>query len=210
MPGLLLFHVCSEVLTLLFSCFDRGWAKRLLQLFASADRPLVIVLDDVQWLAEEAQLWSSILEGRLKHVLVVSIYRTDAPDVPPPIHLVSNVQQIQVSPLTDAGVAAFLGASFGWTDEQLKTEYLPLVRFCRSKTGGNPFHLQSLVASLYYEGSFKFDFESLSWTFNLIKAEANASDAMEDLDELLARSLGSLPIQVKLCIQVSLLPSHDR
>jgi hypothetical protein len=51
------------------SILTRGWAKRLLQIFASADRPLVIVLDDVQWLGDEAQLWIDILEGRSTQII---------------------------------------------------------------------------------------------------------------------------------------------
>lgn len=56
----------------------RVWSKQLLQLFATRDRPLVIILDDIQWLAAE-ELQLSVPPPCSSRLTVVSVA-----DYPPP------------------------------------------------------------------------------------------------------------------------------
>jgi len=118
----------------------RNTAQKLLQIFAMKQRPLILVLDDVQWVEEqERQLWQSLLDtggsGRLRYVLVVSIHRTD--DLaPPPEHLLSlGATPIQISRLDEPGVATFLSQIFHWTGDDLQANYL--VAFLFDQTLGS-------------------------------------------------------------------------
>jgi len=42
----------------------RSWSRRFLQLFGTAERPLVVIVDDTQWLApDEIEIWRDILDS---------------------------------------------------------------------------------------------------------------------------------------------------
>lgn len=42
----------------------RSWVRRFLQLFGQLGRPLVLIIDDTQWLAaDEVEIWRSVMDG---------------------------------------------------------------------------------------------------------------------------------------------------
>ncbi|KAJ9096765.1 hypothetical protein QFC21_005035 [Naganishia friedmannii] len=77
----------------------RSWSYGLLRLFASSSRPLIIVLDDYQWIGAEKNLWEDLLLHPMRHLdnaLVVLSYRT-VDDTPPDMAPFVDCGLIQVN-----------------------------------------------------------------------------------------------------------------
>jgi predicted ATPase len=124
------------------------WSKRLLQLFATRGRPLVLLVDDIHWMAEEeVRIWRALLDGPqpLNHVLVLSLYRVEVPEPPPPQALLSaTAASLVIRRLPEAGVAALTKACFKTSVDNVMT----LASLLYAETGGSPLYLRSMLATL--------------------------------------------------------------
>jgi hypothetical protein len=126
----------------------RLWSARLLQIFATFSRPLILVVDDLQWMRpDEVDLWRSLTEGShpLSHVLIISIYRVQSSDPPPTAHLISStVESLHVENLPEVGVQDFIENCFSAGVDGVRL----LTSLLYAETGGSPLYLRSLVEIL--------------------------------------------------------------
>jgi predicted ATPase len=86
----------------------RTWAWSLLRLFSLPSRPLIIILDDIQWQEPaEAELWVSLLQHPSRHLvnaMVCVTYRTDVQ----PVLTFSNPMMLEVQPLSPTSIKKLL------------------------------------------------------------------------------------------------------
>ncbi len=163
--------------------------KRFVRLFAGKGSPLVLFLDDVQWMDDASKM---LLDGllsdpELKHFLVITAYRPNEvaigsaldamlggpPDVP--------TVDITLKPLTPNAVAHFLVDSFACT-EASATE---LARLLKVKTDGNPFFLRRYVTALTESGQIHYSVDQRRWRWDLdairqLQVSENLLDFMLD------------------------------
>ncbi|ORY33753.1 hypothetical protein BCR39DRAFT_519071 [Naematelia encephala] len=171
------------------------WGKRLLQLFATRQRPLIVIVDDIQWLPpEEIGSWRSLLDGvnPLDHALVVSLFRVEVTQAPPSSSLLSaSSPLIHVPRFDEQGVLAFVNECLHSRIEN----GLALANFLYAETGGSPLYLSTVLANLVKEQVVIFDFAILSWRFDLLALQSHLSDA--GVDVYIERLLLGLPENVK-------------
>jgi DNA-binding CsgD family transcriptional regulator len=126
----------------------------------TAERPTLVVLDDLRWADEPSLRFFGFLVRRVESLplALVAAARIDdrAPAGGPLVVARSDpaLEVLELAPLSEQGVAAFLRSSA--TDP---TGSFP--RACRAATGGNPFLLGHLAAALR-DGGVPFSAEGAS------------------------------------------------
>ncbi len=162
--------------------------RRFLGVFATAEHPLALFLDDLQWLdAATLELLERLAtDPDVRHVLLIGAYRDNEVSLSHP--LIRTVAAIR-----DAGTRAqeIVLAPLGLDDiERLIADALhcglnaagPLALLVYEKTGGNPFFAIQLLTSLAEEGLLRFDRDAAGWTWDLGQVRAKGySDSVVDL-----------------------------
>ncbi|MGF6985189.1 PAS domain S-box-containing protein [Paraburkholderia atlantica] len=164
--------------------------------FARAEHPLVIFLDDLQWLdpATLTMVQYLITHADTHHLLLVGAYRDNevAPGHPLMDMLGSirkagtMVHEIVLGPLSPEDFGELLCDAFRCTREQA----LPLARLVHQKTDGNPFFAGQLLTNLVEEGLLEFEPDSVSWRWNL--EQIDAKGFTDNVVELMIRRLQRL------------------
>jgi predicted ATPase/signal transduction histidine kinase len=163
---------------------------------ATADDPLVVFLDDLQW-ADDAslQLLQSLFATPApSHLLLVAAYRDG--EVVPGHPLLSTL-----TALRDAGVAVDqielppleLPALTRLTADTLHVDAAsagPLASLLLSKAAGNPLFTIQFLMALHHDGVILFDAERAAWSCRLEQAAAAVSS--DDLAELLSNKVDRL------------------
>ena len=180
--------------------------QRFIGAFARADRPLVVFLDDLQWLdpATLSLVECIAVEPRTHHVHLIGAYRDN--EVPPDHPLMKAVAAIRASgrridnlelgPLGVEDVTLLLADVLRLTRDQVH----PLAELLHEKTGGNPFFAGQFLADLEEEGFVRFDAPSMQWTWD---AKGIAAKSQTDnLLDLTVRRLWRLPSQTQDVLRV--------
>ena len=189
-----------------------SWSQRLLQLFATESRPLVLVIDDCQWLeASEVGLWRHFLESRyaLNHMLVACAYRVEENVAPPaPMLLSSTSTQLMVDKLPEEGVLKLLEACFHDRLDKASS----LVSFLHAETAGSPLYLRSLLNTLVSHQAVLlsniqvrdhivyFDFTMLLWRFDPLALQSHLTN--RKVDEFLGSIMREFPVTTQQILKV--------
>jgi predicted ATPase/signal transduction histidine kinase len=147
--------------------------SQLMQLSAVKDRPLVLILDDLQWADRGSlRLLEAVLaEGGLRHVLVLGAYREA--EVPKE-HIVRQtaanlqrlgvkVQQLALGPVQQDQVEQMVASTLCCSREEAK----PLARFLQAQTGGNPLFIKEVLHTMFRQGLIVYKPESGGWQWDL-------------------------------------------
>ena len=148
--------------------------QNFIQVFAQAQHPLVIFLDDLQW-ADSAslQLIQTLMgEVNTRHLLFIGAYRdNEVPDTHPLRATLAEVaafgvrlQTIHLAPLAPADIHHLLQDAFLSEDQD---KLLPLGDLLKEKTNGNPFFMGEFLKSLYADGQIYFDLHQRQWDWDL-------------------------------------------
>jgi len=169
--------------------------QSLLHVVASADHPLVLFLDDLQW-ADSASL--RLLELLLvdpepARVLIVGAFRDESVGTD---HLLSmmlaslkksnaRVSTVEPKPLGSEHVAQLVADALRTSVESVRL----LAQFVFEKTLGNPFFVKHLLSTLERQGYISFDRKIARWRWDLerIQQSGLADDIVDFLVEKLRR-----------------------
>lgn len=170
---------------------------RFIHQFCRSEQPLVLFLDDLQWV-DQATL--NLIEALLTHpetghLLVLGAYRDNEVDSN---HILAKsyrqmksrgarVDRLDLGPLGLPDVIDLIHDSL--TADPRTTD--DLAEFAFGKTGGNPFFLTQLLKSLHLEGILHFDRKHLRWDWSPVKAQT--LDLSDDILDFLSTKLGHLP-----------------
>ncbi|TCA35214.1 GAF domain-containing protein [Rhizobium leguminosarum bv. viciae] len=171
--------------------------RRFLNIFAMPNRPLVLFIDDVQWLdtATIELLERITVEPDVTDLLLICAYRDD--EVPrdhpfsatreamrnAPIH----VQEEHLSPLTLDDLELLLADAL-----QSETELVaPLAKLVHEKTEGNPFFVLQFLATMDDERLVAFDAVQGTWTWEPERIRTKGITA--NVAELVSSKLLRLP-----------------
>jgi PAS domain S-box-containing protein len=167
--------------------------RRLLGVFAREQHPLVLFLDDLQWLdTATLDLLEYVLRNSgVRNLLLVGAYRDN--EVGPGHPLLQMLEAIRVA---GASVHAIVLEPLGLHEtEQLLTDALrceterarPLAELVQEKTGGNPFFAIQFVTALVDEGLLAFDSAALTWHWDI--GRIRAKNYTDNVVELMAEKL---------------------
>ncbi|MDR7049432.1 PAS domain S-box-containing protein [Duganella sp. 3397] len=182
--------------------------QRLVELFAAPERPLVMVIDDVQWLdaATLALLETLIARTRELPFLLVLTSRSEdcapasslsgsangAIAAPPDIAarlraLAGHVVDIALSPLAPAAIEAMLAEALATPAAQVGA----LAAQVHHKTAGNPYFVRQFVQTIVDEGLAQRDAASGAWHFDL--AAIGTLRSTDNVADLALARLARLP-----------------
>jgi PAS domain S-box-containing protein len=145
--------------------------QQFIQVFCQPAQPLVLFLDDLQWVdLASLHLIQLLLSDRdLQSLLLIGAYRDhEVSPVHPLMQTLEALETVDIpitnivlQPLQPTHVSQLL-------QETLRTEAVqPFAELVHCKTQGNPFFLIQLLRSLHQEGLIWFDFASGCWQWHL-------------------------------------------
>jgi predicted ATPase/signal transduction histidine kinase len=147
--------------------------QRFVGVFARAEHPLVIFVDDLQWLdpATLTLIENLLLHPDTRHLLLIGAYRDNEVDAAHPLTLKletlrragARLDQIVLSPLSIDNVNQLLCDTLRHAPDEMR----PLAELVHGRSSGNPFFAGQFLTSLAEEALVEFDPRSRSWTWNL-------------------------------------------
>jgi predicted ATPase/class 3 adenylate cyclase len=176
--------------------FDRVF-QNFIRAIAALEHPLVIFLDDLQWIdAASLKLLSLIMtDTEVRHLLLLGAYRDNEVDSSHPLKMTlellrqdgAAISQIVLTPLQIEHVTQVVA-------DTLKADYpsvLPLAELVLQKTNGNPFFVCEFLKALYDENLLSFDRQFHRWIWNI--TQIKAMDITDNVVELMIGKLKQLP-----------------
>ncbi|MEA2634240.1 MAG: hypothetical protein QOH92_1007, partial [Chloroflexota bacterium] len=162
--------------------------RRLLGVFARPEHPLVLFLDDLQWLdAATLELIAHLVtEPEVRHLMLVGAYRGNEVDPSHPLMRTlemirkagGKVEEIVLAPLKPGDVGQLIADSLHCEREIAR----PLAQLVHEKTDGNPFFAIQFFMALAEEALLVFDHGAAAWTWDLHRIRAKGfTDNVADL-----------------------------
>jgi PAS domain S-box-containing protein len=178
---------------------------RFVGVFARAEQPLVVFLDDLQWadVASLALLRDLLGNGSSGALLVVGTSRDDAVDAEHPLIQMLERAAQQGVPVTRIALASLdPGQTVALVAESLHASVADahaLAELVRERTQGNPFFVLQLLSELRAEGLLHFDAQRQAWGWDIERIRARQLSG--DVVELVERRLRRLPAAVQDALQ---------
>ncbi|MDD9944150.1 MAG: AAA family ATPase [Myxococcales bacterium] len=171
--------------------------RAFLRSLCTADHPVILFLDDLQW-ADEASLDALKLllsDHDLGYLLVVGAYREGSVDDSHPLRGAlaglerggARVKSLALDALQAAHIAQLLAPAL----DRPPDEVAELAQLVFTKTDGNPFFVRQFISELYRRGIIDFEAASGSWRWNLRSADAQRHT--DNVVDLLSARLNKLP-----------------
>ncbi|QDL07467.1 serine/threonine protein kinase [Brasilonema octagenarum UFV-E1] len=171
--------------------------QRFMRAFCAKEHPLVIFLDDLQWIdsATLKLIELILLDEQTQYLFLIGAYRDNEVSPTHPLVLTLEnlrnqgaiLQEIILTPLTLKSLSQLLAETLHHNPETVHS----LAQTVSRKTEGNPFFVGEFLKMLYGENLLTFDAQQLSWQWNL--AEIEVQDITDNVVELLLRQLQKLP-----------------
>jgi len=171
--------------------------QRFIGVFAQAEHPLVVFIDDLQWLDPATLMLIEQLttNPQTQHLLLIGAYRAN--EVGPTHPLQQTLQRIRqrtakthdivLGPLSVSDTHRLVADALRSEPAQVH----PLAELVHRKSDGNPFFAGQYLTNLSEEGLLRFDADSKAWTWEL--QEIGIKTFTDDLVDLMARRLQRLP-----------------
>ncbi|BAZ48701.1 serine/threonine protein kinase and signal transduction histidine kinase with GAF and PAS/PAC sensor [Nostoc sp. NIES-4103] len=171
--------------------------QRFVRAFCAKEHPLVIFLDDLQWVdsATLKLIELILLDEQTQSLFLIGAYRDH--EVSPTHSLIlmleslrnqgAVLQEIILTPLTLEPLSQLIAETLHRNPDTVRS----LAQVVLRKTEGNPFFVGEFLKLLHSENLLTFDAQQLSWQWNL--AEIEAQDITANVVELLLRQLQKLP-----------------
>lgn len=178
--------------------------QKFIQVFTTAEHPLVLFLDDLQW-ADSASLQLIKLLLQSPYLLILGAYRdNEVSPVHPFILTVEDLKKaraivhtLSLKPLafedTNQLVADTLNCSLSLAQ--------PLAELIARKTLGNPFFTTQFLKALYENGQIRFDPENHHWICDI--AQVTTLCLTDDVVEFMAQQLQKLPAPTQQVLKLA-------
>ncbi|WP_109483701.1 trifunctional serine/threonine-protein kinase/ATP-binding protein/sensor histidine kinase [Paraburkholderia sp. C35] len=176
---------------------------RLIACFATASRPLVLLLDDLQW-ADVGTL--HVLERLLKQhaqtpLLFIGAFRGNEVGADHPLRVGPLAQwrdalRIDLGPLDEHALSELIALALHRDTQALA----PLAAEIGRKTGRNPFFVRHLLRVLADEGALEYDLEAGAWGWHLERIMSHRG--ADNVVELLTHKLEQLPLPGQCALRV--------
>ena len=178
---------------------------RFISVFASQQHPLVLFLDDLQWLdaATLDLLEGLLLQPDVKHLMLIGAYRSNEVD---PSHPLARrltairengaaVEEIVLAPLARQDLERLIADTVHCTLERAA----PLAQLVHDKTGGNPFFAVQFISELAHEELLTFDHRVSQWSWDLTRIYAKGYT--DNIIDLMVGKLHRLPAEAQNAVK---------
>jgi PAS domain S-box-containing protein len=171
--------------------------RRFLGVFARKEHPLVLFLDDMQWLdTATLDLFEHLVtHSEVQHLMLVGAYRDNEVGLAHPLLRTlaairsagTRVQQIVLAPLCLDDVERLIADALHCEQEPAR----PLAQLVQEKTGGNPFFAIQFLTGLAEEGLIAVDLAVPAWQWDIDRIRAKSHT--DNVVDLMAGKLNRLP-----------------
>ena len=178
--------------------------RRFLGVFARPEHPLVLFLDDLQWLdgATLELIEHLVLHPEVRHLLLIGAYRDNEVG---PSHALArmlaaigddggNLHAIRLGALLSKDVERLLADTLRAGPERVGS----LAALVYEKTAGNPFFTIQFLIALTDQALLKFDSGNGRWTWDLDGIRAKGFT--DNVADLMAAKLDRLPPPAKVAL----------
>jgi PAS domain S-box-containing protein len=169
--------------------------RAFLRLFARPEHPLVMFLDDLQWIdgATLALVEDLLCHRETRHLLLIGAYRDNEVGPSHPLALTLDtlrrtdtpVGDVVLAPLQLDDLRRLIANALTCADQYAR----PLARLVADKTGGNPFFVIQFLTELAAEALLSFDVGAAAWTWDVerIAAKGYTDNIVQLMDVRLKR-----------------------
>ncbi|WFU73413.1 ATP-binding sensor histidine kinase [Bradyrhizobium sp. CB2312] len=179
--------------------------RRFIAAFARPEHPLVLFLDDLQWVdvATLDLIENLLTQQGVSHLLLIGAYRDN--EVGPEHPLMGKIEIIAESRANMRHISLAALDSDDLT--RLVTDSLrcepqsaaPLARLIFNKTAGNPFFAIQFISALVDEGLLVLDYARARWCWDLTRIEAKGYT--DNVANLVVGRLNRLPVETRQALQ---------
>ncbi|BAY74650.1 multi-sensor signal transduction multi-kinase [Nostoc linckia NIES-25] len=174
------------------------------QVFASAEHPLVIFLDDLQWADSASLNLMQLLMVDAGHLFIIGAYRDNEVNTAHPLILAldeitksqATINTITLAPLSQVQVNNLVADTLKCA-EDLAWNLSVLIY---QKTKGNPFFATQFLKALHQENLIQFDIELGCWQFDI--AQVTTQAVTDDVVAFMALQLRKLPPSTQQVLQL--------
>lgn len=170
--------------------------RDLLAVFATPEHPLVLFIDDLQWLdsATLELIERLVTRKEANHLMFIGAYRDDEVDDTHPLsRTLEGIRsgggamcEIALGPLEVDHLAQLCADALGTDAARAR----PLAELVREKTAGNPFFAVQFITALADEGLLAFDAGSTAWRWDI--AGMRAKGITDNVAHLMSAKLRRL------------------
>ena len=181
--------------------------QKFIRVFATCEHPLVIFLDDLQWVdSASLKLMQLLMSDRDTHsLLLIGAYRDNEVSSTHPLMLTleeirqtdATINQITLAPLDKPSLNHLIADTLSCPAPLA----LPLTELVLTKTKGNPFFTNQFLKSLHEEGLISFDIARGYWQCDITQIRTLA--LTDDVVEFMALQLQKLPEQTQAVLKLA-------
>ncbi|MEG3850088.1 AAA family ATPase, partial [Microcoleus sp. herbarium13] len=194
--------------------------QKFIRVFCSPEHPLVIFLDDLQWVdSATLRLIELIMtDSQTQFLLLIGAYRDNEIDAAHPLLLLLNklrsrsiaVNQIALAPLALKDTCQLIAETL----HRDAASIAPLAELVQRKTAGNPFFVEQFLKTLYAENLIEFIHPQFltplsnggqrgveGWRWNL--AQIEAQNFTDNVVELMIGKLKQLPESTQQVLKIA-------
>ncbi|MFM6201577.1 MAG: ATP-binding protein, partial [Dolichospermum sp.] len=171
--------------------------EKFIHVFTTQKHPLVIFLDDLQWvdLASLKLIQLLMTTNEISYLLLIGAYRDNEVSATDPLILTienlrktaSIINTITLNSLNQSDLNQLIADTLNCPT----TVALPFTELVYLKTQGNPFFSHQFIKSLYEDGLIRFNFDCRYWQCDIAQIQALA--ITNDVVEFMALQLQKLP-----------------
>ena len=181
--------------------------QKFVGVFATAEHPLAIFLDDLQWSdsASLSLIQVLIAQSQTKHLLLLGAYRDNEIFSSHPLRLTLeaiqneavNIQTIALNPLSLDSLDRLVADTLLCSKDTAK----PLAQLIYQRTEGNPFFSTQFLQGLYQDRHIVFDSSSGHWQCNL--AQIRQASTTDNVVEFTIGRLQILPTKTQDVLKIA-------
>jgi predicted ATPase/signal transduction histidine kinase len=170
--------------------------------FATPEHPLIIFLDDLQWLDSGtlAAIERLVTSPEASHLLLIGALRDSEIRQSHPLRkildaAIPRVHQVELRPLTSRDLIELVSDALCCTSEHAK----PLAEIVSERTGGSPFFAIQFISALAEEGLIAFDQTQMSWFWD--PSQIRARGYTDNVVDLMLHKLDLLSASAKMVLK---------
>jgi PAS domain S-box-containing protein len=179
--------------------------RRFIAVFARPGQPLVLFLDDLQWLDAATLDFLEDLMGQpdVRHLLLIGAYRDNEVGAGHPLERKleamrksgATIHDVVLAPLAEEDLRQLIADSLHCEPQRVAS----LAQLTRDKTAGNPFFAVQFLRALAEEGLLTFDRRRAHWSWDLARIDAKAYT--DNVVDLVVRRLNRVPANTRDALQ---------
>src|SRR5919199_568358 len=181
--------------------------QKFIRVFCSPEHPLVIFLDDLQWVDSATLKLIELMmsDSQTQSLLLIGAYRDNEVDASHSLMLLLaelrkkavTVNQITLTPLALEDTCQLIAETLHRDIDSVAS----LAELVQRKTLGNPFFVEQFLKTLHTENLIEFDAAQRGWQWDL--AQIEAQNITDNVVELMIGKLKQLPPTTQQVLRIA-------